>query len=122
MVIYLDGEVFSEPALGFSSAKFSDLLDQLQYVTGLKIGSWDCGWWKYGDFAGSVDDVNIYNTALTQDQVKAAMTTAASDDAAATTTTTVPKTGVVSYELFYGLGAAVLGTGSVLLKRKKASK
>lgn len=34
-------------------------------------------------------------------------------------TTDVPKTGVVSTALIFGLGAAVLGTGSVVLKKKE---
>lgn len=122
MVIYLDGEVFSEPALGFSSARYSVLVEQLQYITGLKLGSWDCSWWKYGDFAGLVDDVNVYNLDLTQDQVKAVLaagTSAEPTEAATTTAADVPKTGIVSYAIIYGLGAAVFGSGSVFLKRKK---
>ncbi|MDF2484153.1 MAG: hypothetical protein K0R46_321 [Herbinix sp.] len=39
---------------------------------------------------------------------------AATDDAAAT-----PKTGVVSLAFVFGLGAAVMGTGSVVLKKKE---
>ncbi len=122
MVIYLDGEVFSEPALGFSSANYAAFLEQLQYITGLKLGSWDCSWWQYGDFAGELDDVSVYNSTLTQDQVKAVMTANATTEAAAPSetaaSTDVAKTGVVSFALLYGLSAAALGTGSVVLKKK----
>lgn len=123
MVIYLDGEVFSEPALGFSSAKYDKFMEQLQHITGLKLGSWDCAWWQYGDFAGEIDDVNVYNSTLTQDQVKAVMALNATAEAApaatdVAATTDVAKTGVASFALLYGIGAAALGAGSVVLKKR----
>lgn len=74
MTIYLNGEVYSNPVLGPSSANFKMFMDQIQYVYGLQLGNWNCGWWDdIGAFAGSYDDVYVFNTALSQDAVKAVM-------------------------------------------------
>lgn len=88
-------------------------------------------------FKGLYDDVKIYDTVLSADEVKTAMneavvstatdtaatTTDAATDTAATTdttsTTSVPKTGVASFALLFGLGAAACGAGSVALKKKE---
>lgn len=123
-----------------------DTVNSVLYVNGKKIGEgpvatgtfagsskvylglncWDIA------FKGLYDDVKIYNTALTAAEVKTAMdeaavstaatttkdTAATTTDAASTTATTdVPKTGVASYALLFGLGA--VATGSVALKKKE---
>ena len=75
MTIYLNGEVYANPVLGPSSANFKMFLDQIQYIYGLQLGNWNCGWWDdIGAFAGSFDDVYVFNTALSQDDVKNVMT------------------------------------------------
>lgn len=52
----------------------------------------------------------------TENKAEVAETTAATENKAATS---VPKTGVASLGLLFGLGAAVLGTGAVVLKKKE---
>ncbi|MBP1754122.1 MAG: hypothetical protein H6Q59_520 [Firmicutes bacterium] len=58
-----------------------------------------------------------------KDEAGAVLLTWPADAAAATTaaadTTAAPKTGVVSLALIFGLGAAAMGTGSVVLKKKE---
>lgn len=75
MTIYLNGEIYANPVLGPSSANFKMFLEQIQYIYGLQFGNWNCGWWDdIGAFAGSFDDVYVFNTALSQSEVKNIMT------------------------------------------------
>lgn len=79
MVVYLDGQEYSKPALGPSSANFKLFIDQIHYCYGLKLGDWNCGWWDdIGSFAGSFDDVCVYNHALTAEEVASIVNPAAS--------------------------------------------
>jgi LPXTG-motif cell wall-anchored protein len=126
MKIYLDGRLFSEPVLGFSSANYAEFMTQLKHITGLKLGSWDCTWWQYGDYAGAIDDVYLFNSELTKDEVVSVMNgpaeEAVEDGSAAATTeevANVPKTGEVSYAMFFLLGTVIFGAGAVVLKRKE---
>lgn len=74
MTIYLDGEVYSNPVLGPSSANFKLFLEQIPYFYGLQLGNWNCGWWEdIGSFAGSYDDVYVFNSALSQEDVQTVM-------------------------------------------------
>lgn len=114
MVIYLDGEVYSNPVLGPSSANFKMFLDQLQYIYGLQLGNWNCGWWEeIGAFAGSYDDVYVFNTALTQDQVKEVMNAEFGSLNASAGFPVVPVIAVVAV-------IAIAAVVVVLLKKKKA--
>ena len=115
MVIYLDGEVYSNPVLGPSSANFKMFLDQLQYIYGLQLGNWNCGWWEeIGAFAGSYDDVYVFNTALTQDQVKEVMNVEFGSLNASAGFPVVPVIAVVAV-------IAIAAVVVVLLKKKKAT-
>lgn len=106
--LYINGELIGEGPI--ASETFTG--DSKVY---LGINCWDI------NFKGFFDDIKLYNTVLTADEVKTAMNEPATASAAAesTTTTDVPKTGVASTALIFGLGAAFLGTGSVVLKKKE---
>lgn len=105
--LYINGELLSSGDI--ATGTFTG--DAKVY---LGINCWDAL------FKGLFDDVKIYNTVLTADEVKTAMNEpAAAAEATETATTDVPKTGVESFALIFGLGAAVLGTGSLVLKKKK---
>lgn len=80
MSIYLDGEKYSDPVLGPSSANFKLFTSQIQYCYGLQLGNWNCGWWdEIGSFAGSFDDVYVFNKSLSQSEVKDVMNAKYSD-------------------------------------------
>ncbi|MGN1408860.1 MAG: LamG-like jellyroll fold domain-containing protein [Eubacteriales bacterium] len=71
--VYVDGELYSDHPFGNgNAADLSSMLNlfvQYEYVYSLRLGSWLCSWWNYGDFEGMIDDVTIYNTALTADEI-----------------------------------------------------
>lgn len=67
MQIYLDGEVVLKP--GVNGGAMSELFKQFNLVPSLRLGSWLCSWWHYGDFEGLIDDVTIWNAALNPLQV-----------------------------------------------------
>lgn len=67
MAIYLDGEVVVKP--GINNGTYADLAAQMQLVPALRLGAWNCDWWKFGDFEGLIDDVTIWNAALNPLQV-----------------------------------------------------
>jgi len=62
MKIYLDGELYSEPVI--NNCTMEDFLFQIEFGYALRLGSWLCDWWNYGDYEGMIDDVLVYNTAL----------------------------------------------------------
>lgn len=101
--LYVNGELIGEGPV--ADEIFTD--DALIY---LGINAWDI------KFKGLFDDIKIYDVALTADEVATAMNEPA---VATNTATSVPKTGVTSMALLFGLGATVLGTGSAVLKRKE---
>jgi len=68
MAIYLDGECVLKP--GINNGAYADLAAQLQLVPAIRLGAWNCDWWKYGDFEGLIDDVTIWNATLNPLQVK----------------------------------------------------
>jgi len=67
MAIYLDGECVLKP--GINNGAYADLAAQLQLVPAIRLGAWNCDWWKYGDFEGLIDDVTIWNASLNPLQV-----------------------------------------------------
>lgn len=74
MTIYMNGAEYSQPALGPSSANFKLFIEQISYVYGLQLGNWNCGWWEeIGSFAGSYDDVYVFNKSLSADEVTTVM-------------------------------------------------
>ncbi|MBQ3708291.1 MAG: hypothetical protein II889_10330 [Clostridia bacterium] len=75
MAIYKNGEVVVKPGINLGTA-FGDgtneqfFTEQLKEVYSLRLGSWLCDWWNYGDYQGLIDDVEIYNVALNPLEVK----------------------------------------------------
>ncbi len=100
--LYINGKLAGEGPV----AKYTFGGDTKVYV--------GCNAWDY--FAkAAYDDIKIYNTVLTADEVVEAMD-AASGDAAAPAAS-VPKTGVGSSALIFAVGTIV--TGALALKRKE---
>ena len=66
--LYLDGELVNEPKLNGWS--MDDCLFQLEFVHALRLGSYLCDWWNYGDYQGMIDDVVLYNVAMDQSEVR----------------------------------------------------
>lgn len=67
MKIYLDGELYSEPVI--NNCTMDDFLFQIEFCYALRLGSWLCDWWNYGDYEGMIDDVNVYNAALDEGEI-----------------------------------------------------
>ena len=67
MKIYVDGELYSEPVI--NNCTMDDFLFQIEFCYALRLGSWLCDWWNYGDYEGMIDDVLVYNTALDEDEI-----------------------------------------------------
>ncbi|MBQ3860186.1 MAG: laminin G domain-containing protein, partial [Clostridia bacterium] len=65
--IYVDGEFYADSPLGGGSMDM--FLFEVEFATGLRLGAWNCDWWNYGDYQGLIDDVNVWNTALSEDDV-----------------------------------------------------
>jgi len=51
-----------EPVI--NNCTMEDFLFQIEFGYALRLGSWLCDWWNYGDYEGMIDDVLVYNTAL----------------------------------------------------------
>lgn len=73
LFLYVDGELVSEKPYGNGNAEgFTNMLSlfiEFEEVYSLRLGSWLCSWWNYGDFEGMIDDVTIYNCALDEDEI-----------------------------------------------------
>ncbi|MCD7860044.1 MAG: LamG domain-containing protein [Firmicutes bacterium] len=117
MTIYVNGEVYSEPSLGPSSANAKVFLDQLQYIYGLQLGNWNCEWWEdIGAFAGSYDDVYVFNSSLSQEDVQAVMTASYADLTAGSSSGSGAVIGIVVAVVVVAVVAVV---AVVVLKKKK---
>ncbi len=131
VVITVDGDsVGMDPVLG---TEVAGTVTSKLYINGAFVGEGPvakytfsegsqvfvgCNAWDY--FAkAAYDDIKVYNTVLTDADVESAMNEPAGEVAAAAASTDVPKTGVASMAIIFGLGATVLGTGSVVLKKKE---
>lgn len=68
--LYLDGELVNEPKIN-AGWSMDDCLFQLEFAHALRLGSWLCDWWNYGDYEGMIDDVVLYNVAMDQSDVQA---------------------------------------------------
>jgi len=106
--LYINGEFFGEGPV----AKGTFAGDAKVYVG---INCWDI------IFKGLIDDIKIYDTVLTASEVKTAMNEPAATAASAPSAST-PKTGVASFAAVFGLGVALFGAGTVLLKKKEEEK
>ncbi len=117
MTIYVNGEVYSEPSLGPSSANAKVFLDQLQYIYGLQLGNWNCEWWEdIGAFAGSYDDVYVFNSSLSQEDVQAVMTASYADLTAGSSSGSGAVIGIVVAVVVVAVMAVV---AVVVLKKNK---
>ncbi len=67
MKVYVNGELYSEPVI--NNCTMDDFLFQVEFVYSLRLGSWLCSWWNYGDYEGMMDDIYVYNIALDADEV-----------------------------------------------------
>ena len=73
MELYVDGELYANPP--FANGNSNDLFNmlslfvELEEVYSVRLGSWLCSWWNYGDFEGMIDDFTIYNAALSADEI-----------------------------------------------------
>lgn len=111
--LYINGELLGEGAV----AKYTFTDDSKIY---LGINCWD------QLMKGYFDDFKVYDVVLTAEDVKVAMNEPAGgaveevkEEAPAPAETSTPKTGVVSLGLAFGLSAAALGAGAVVLKKKE---
>ena len=64
---YVDGEYYADSPLG--GGDMDSFLFELEFATALRLGAWTCVWWNYGDYQGLIDDVKIWNEALSEDDV-----------------------------------------------------
>lgn len=117
MTIYLDGQKHSDPVLGPSSANFKLFTSQIQYCYGLQLGNWNCGWWdEIGSFAGSYDDVYVFNKSLSQSEVKEVMNAKYSD-----MTSSGSSLAVIIVVVVAVVTAATAAVAVVVMKKKKGT-
>lgn len=64
---YLDDELINTQ--GFGGGSMDMFLFELEFYNLVRLGSWGCTWWNTGDYEGLIDDVAIYATALTEDEI-----------------------------------------------------
>ena len=64
---YVDGEYYADSPLG--GGDMDSFLFELEFATALRLGAWTCVWWNYGDYQGMIDDVRVWNEALSEDDV-----------------------------------------------------
>ena len=100
--LYVNGELIGEGPVAAEVFKG----DAKVYIG---INCWDI------IFKGKFDDIKIYDTVLSANEVSAL----AKNVASAPTATSAPKTGVLPLAMFFGFGAAAFGTGAVVLKKKE---
>lgn len=85
--LYVDGELYTDKP--FTNGNTSDLSSmmslfmELEEVYSIRLGSWLCTWWNYGDFEGMIDDVTVYNAALSADEISALYTSTKAEAAPA---------------------------------------
>lgn len=114
MTIYLDGQKYSDPVLGPSSANFKLFTSQIQYCYGLQLGNWNCGWWdEIGSFAGSYDDVYVFNKSLSASEVKEVMNAKYSD------MTSSGSSSVVIIVVVVAVVVVAAAAAVVVMKKKK---
>lgn len=76
--LYVNGELYTDkPFTNGNTSDMSSMMNlfmQLEEVYSIRLGSWLCSWWNYGDFEGMIDDVTVYNAALSADEISALYT------------------------------------------------
>lgn len=70
--LYINGKLYEENP--FANGNLFDipyiLLEEMEYATGIELGSYNCPWWRYGDFKGLISSAAVFNKALSADEVK----------------------------------------------------
>jgi len=76
--LYVDGELYSDHPFANGNATdmtaMINLMIETEFVYSVRLGSWLCSWWKYGDYEGLIDDFTVYNKILSADEIKALYT------------------------------------------------
>ena len=67
IAVYVNGELKQNQAFG-NGGTVAEFLSEVVNAYSLRLGSWLCSWWNYGDYEGLIDDVAIYNVSLTPGQ------------------------------------------------------
>ncbi len=84
MRIYVDGEYSSTIQLNSSSGttegNIATLMTQIKIAKSITLGSWNCEWWRYGDYKGLIDDFNLWNSALSENEIKELYQTTKAED------------------------------------------
>lgn len=116
LTIYMNGKEYSQPALGPSSANFKLFVEQIAYVYGLQLGNWNCGWWEeIGSFAGSYDDVYVFNKTLSEAEVTTVMNADFKDMTASSGTNTI----LIVVIVVCAVAAAAVAAAVITAKKKK---
>ncbi len=73
--LYVDGELYSDHPFANGNATdmtaMINLMFETEFVYSVRLGSWLCSWWNYGDYEGMIDDFSVYNTILSADEIMA---------------------------------------------------
>lgn len=73
--LYVDGELYSDHP--FTNGNATDLtamfnlMLESNFVYSVRLGSWLCSWWQYGDYEGLIDDFSVYASYLSAEDVAA---------------------------------------------------
>ncbi len=76
--LYVDGELYSDHP--FTNGNATDLTSMFNlmlesnFVYSVRLGSWLCSWWQFGDYEGLIDDFTVYNSYLSAEDVAAIYT------------------------------------------------
>lgn len=73
--LYVDGELYSDHPFANGNATdltaMFNLMMETNFVYSVRLGSWLCSWWQYGDYEGLIDDFTVYNSYLSAEDVAA---------------------------------------------------
>ncbi len=73
--LYVDGELYSDHPFANGNATdltaMFNLMLESNFVYSVRLGSWLCSWWQFGDYEGCIDDFTVYNSYLSADEVAA---------------------------------------------------
>lgn len=73
--LYVDGELYSDHPFANGNATdltaMINLMMETNFVYSVRLGSWLCSWWQYGDYEGLIDDFTVYNSYLSAEDVAA---------------------------------------------------
>lgn len=76
--LYVDGELYSDHPFTDGNAtdltSMFNLMLETNFVYSVRLGSWLCSWWQFGDYEGLIDDFTVYNSYLSAEDVAAIYT------------------------------------------------